>query len=99
MNSISSIAFSGLQAAQQRLQSSAHNVANLATENFQREEVNARPRAGGGVDVRVQQSPAKGDALEKDMVDQLQAKNAFLANLKVFKTADSMAGALLDKKA
>ena len=99
MNSISSIAISGMQAAQQRLQSSAHNVANLATENFQREEVSARPRSGGGVDVRVQQAPTSGTALEKDMVDQLQAKNAFLANLKVFKTADSLAGALLNKKA
>jgi hypothetical protein len=32
-------------------------------------------------------------------VAQLQAKNAYLANLSVFRTADRMAGALLDKTA
>jgi hypothetical protein len=32
-------------------------------------------------------------------VTQLQAKNAFLANLAVFKTSDKMAGALLDQTA
>lgn len=99
MNSVSSIAVSGMQAAQQRMQSTAHNVANLGTENFQREETTTSPRTGGGVNTRVQPAATQGPALEKDMVEQLQAKNAFLANLKVFKTADQMAGALLDKKA
>jgi hypothetical protein len=32
------------------------------------------------------------------MVAQLQAKNAFLANLAVFKTSNAMAGALLDRQ-
>ena len=35
-----------------------------------------------------------GHAMETDMVDQLVAKNAFLANLAVFKTGDQMLGAL-----
>ena len=38
MNSISSIALSGLNAAQTSLNASAHNVANLATEGFKRQE-------------------------------------------------------------
>jgi hypothetical protein len=33
------------------------------------------------------------------VVSQLQAKNAFLANLSVFKTSNKMAGALMDKTA
>jgi hypothetical protein len=37
-----------------------------------------------------------GHALERDVVDQRAAKNAFLANLAVFRTADDRAGTLLD---
>ena len=39
MASISSIALSGMNAAQTQLQASAHNVANLSTEGFKRQEV------------------------------------------------------------
>jgi flagellar hook protein FlgE len=39
------------------------------------------------------------DALETDVVAQLQAKNAFLANLAVFRTHDRMMGELLDARA
>jgi len=41
----------------------------------------------------------EGPALETDVVAQLQAKNAFLANLAVFKTSNKMAGALFDTTA
>lgn len=40
-----------------------------------------------------------GNALETDVVTQLQAKHSFMANLAVFKTSDKMAGALLDVRA
>jgi flagellar basal body rod protein FlgG len=97
MTSISSIALSGMQAAQASLNSSAHNVANLTTPNFRREEVALSAQVGGGVNVSHQQSRVQGASLEADVVAQLQAKNAFLANLAVFKTSNQMAGALLDK--
>lgn len=97
MNSISSIALSGMNAAQASLNSSAHNVANLNTPNFRREEVLQSPQAGGGVNVSRQQSSVQGPALEADVVTQLQAKNAFLANFAIFKASNQMAGALLDK--
>ncbi len=99
MNSTSSIALSGMQAAQTRLQSSAHNVANLGTEGFRRQEVRQSPQAGGGVSAEVVRTSAPDSALVQDMLDQLQAKNALLANLAVFKTQDKLAGALLDMKA
>lgn len=86
-----------MQAAQVSLNSSAHNVANLATPNFRREEVALSAQIGGGVDVSRHQSVEEGAWLEADVVAQLQAKNAFLANLAVFKTSNQMAGALLDK--
>ena len=96
MNSISSISSSGMAAAQTRLQTSAHNIANLPTENFRRQEVSQTPQPGGGVSTTVSQAAQPGSALEADVVAQLQAKNEFLANLSVFKTTNTMQGALLD---
>jgi flagellar hook-associated protein FlgK len=88
-----------MQAAQARLNSSAHNIANLSTGDFHRQEVQTSPRSGGGVDAQINRATATGPSLETDVVEQLQAKNAFLANLKVFKTANKLAGVLLDKSA
>jgi flagellar hook protein FlgE len=99
MNSISSIALSGMNAAQTRLGASANNVANLATEGFKRQDTVQTAQAGGGVSTSVRESPQVGNALEQDVVSQLQAKNSFIANLAVFKTTDKMAGALLDTRA
>jgi flagellar hook protein FlgE len=98
MSSINSIALSGMQAAQTQLNAAASNVANAQTEGYKRREVRQSPQADGGVATQVVASVQPGPALETDMVAQLQAKNAFLANLTVFKTSNAMAGALLDKK-
>ena len=99
MTSVSSIALSGMQAAQVALNTAAHNVANVSTPAFRRQEVIQSTQQGGGVTSSPGRSSNEGSALEADMVAQLQAKNAFLANLAVFKTSNQMAGALLDKKA
>lgn len=99
MSSINSIALSGMNAAQTQLDAAAGNVANAQTPGYRRREVQQSPQADGGVAIQVVQSAENGASLETDMVAQLQAKNAFLANLAVFKTGNAMAGALLDKKA
>ena len=99
MNSLSSIALSGMNAAQTSLNTSAHNVANLATEGFKRQETVQTEQSGGGVQASVRQAETAGNALETDVVTQLQAKHSFIANLAVFKTSNQMAGALLDTKA
>lgn len=96
MTTLSSIALSGMNAAQTRLDTTAHNVANLATEGFKRQETVQTEQTGGGVTASVRRADSAGNALEADVVNQLQAKNSFLANLAVFKTSDKMAGALLD---
>jgi len=85
-------------AAQTRLDASAHNVANTETTRFRRQEVVQTEQKDGGVSASLRQSTNEGSALETDMVAQLQAKNAFLANLAVFKTSSQMTGALLDQK-
>lgn len=99
MASVASISLSGMNAAQTRLDSSAHNVANTETTPFRRQEVIQTEQKDGGVSTSLGKFAVEGSALETDMVAQLQAKNAFLANLAVFKTSNQMAGALLDQKA
>lgn len=97
---ITSISLSGMNAAQTRLQASAHNVANLNTARFTRQEVSQSSTNGGGTLATVSTSASgSGNSLETDMVQQLQAKNAFLANLSIFKASNDMLGNLLDTTA
>ena len=96
MNALPSIAVSGLHAAQARLSVSAHNVANAATPGFRRQQLVAASDGGGGVTTAVVRAAQPGPALERDVVDQLQARHEFAANLAVFRSADRMAGTLLD---
>lgn len=93
------MAVSGLQAAQTRLQVSAHNIANSQTEGFQRLQVEQSSQAGGGVGTQATRSSQPSAGLEADVVAQLQARNAFLANLSVFKTQDAVLGTLLNAQA
>lgn len=99
MTFISSIALSGMNAAQTQLQASVNNVANLSAPGYRRQEVVQTPQTGGGVQVQAVRTAEVGTSLEADVVAQLQAKNSFLANLAVFKTSNQLAGALLDQKA
>jgi len=98
MASIPAIALSGMQAAQTQMNVAAHNVANMGTDGFKRQKVELTPQRQGGVASTVSTTDVAGPALEADLVSQLQAKNAFLANLAVFKTHDKMAGALLNDR-
>jgi flagellar hook-associated protein FlgK len=96
MSSAASIALSGMNAAQAALGTSAHNIANLGTEGFKRQQVSLSTQPDGGVSSDFTQAAQAGNQIETDVVNQLQAKNAFLANLAVFKAQSQMAGALLD---
>lgn len=99
MSKLSSTALSGMQAARLQLDAAAHNVANAQTPGFRRQQVELSTQTDGGVQAQVRTAAQAGASLETDMVAQLQAKNAFMANLAVFRTANRMAGALLDEKA
>ena len=96
MSTLSAISLSGMNAAQTALDASAHNIANLSTVAFRREQVTQSTAANGGVTTSLSQASHEGVALETDVVGQLVAKNQFLANLAVFRTNDKMMGALLD---
>lgn len=99
MRSLSSIAQSGLQAAQARLGASAHNIANMQTDGFKRDTVSAQAAPQGGVVVSISQAAQAGSNLTQDVVDQMSAKDAFMANVQILKTADRMVGSLLDVRA
>ena len=97
MTAIASIAQSGLQAAQQRLDASAHNVANQQTAGFRRQQVAQQAVPEGGVRAQTQRGP-EGVALEEEAVEQIGAGYAYLANLQVLRTNDRMQGTLLDER-
>lgn len=99
MNSLSSIALSGLNAAQLRLDSAAHNMANLQTGNFRQQEVVQQSVGQGGVTASVQKANVAGEAMAADIVQTLSAKHAYLANLKVLQTDSKLKGRLLDERA
>ena len=98
MNSISSISLSGMNAAQTQLQTSAHNIANMMTKDFKRQDVVQEASPNGGVSTNVVTAADQQQSIETDVVQQLQAKNAFLANLTVFRTSNQVMGALLNEQ-
>lgn len=107
-SSASAIGLSGMRAAQQRLDTHAHNIANAATPGFQRQTVvqTAQPGAGG-VNTAVRREPASSAEfgalsaanLAEDLVGQRMSLYSFAANLKTVQVQDDMLGALLDTKA
>ncbi|PKO77809.1 MAG: flagellar basal body rod protein [Betaproteobacteria bacterium HGW-Betaproteobacteria-15] len=106
-SSAAAIGLSGMRAAQQRLDTSAHNVANALTPGFQRQVVTLSAQPGlGGVDTQTGRAsetfPAAGDDfghLAEDMVAQRMSVYSFAANLRTVETQDRVLGALLDAKA
>ena len=99
MNSVTNISLSGMQAAQARLQTSANNIANMSSEGFKRKEAVQQSSAAGDVETTGTRALQEGGSLVQDVVQQLEAKNAFLANLAVFKRTNEAMGSLLDSKA
>ena len=91
------IALSGIQSAQTRLAVSAHNVANLLTEDFRPQRVEQTQMSSGGSRARVQQARhPEPVSLEREIVSQIQAKTAYTASGSVFSVGAELQGALLD---
>lgn len=99
MSSVASIGLSGLNAASLRLSSAAHNVANLQTPEFRRQQVLQQAQPEGGVQAQIARAAQPGAALAQDVVMQIEASVAYRANLGVIRTEDEMLGRLLDLKA
>jgi flagellar hook protein FlgE len=102
------IAFSGLNAAENRLAVSANNVANALTPGFQPSSPATTAAVGGGVQVNASPTPGDGTRdgsyllqlsktdLVQETTSQILAVTSFRANLKTLEAADQMTGALLD---
>lgn len=99
MSAISSTALSGLAAASAQLQSSAHNIANLQTPGFRRQQVLQEARPEGGVAVTLSRAASPGEALAEDIVQQIQASLVYRANVAVLRTDAERLGSLLDERA
>jgi flagellar basal body rod protein FlgG len=113
MNSLSSIALSGMSLASARVARSALNVANVNTDGFQAERQVAREQAGGGVTSTSQRTNAPATTYQRDgtlvvgsntdeiteTVEQLGAVQMFKASLALLRTQDEMMRSLLDIKA
>jgi hypothetical protein len=90
-------ALSGLRAAGARLRSSAHNVANLLTEDFHPERVVQSAEPQGGVSVRVERFPEPAEVdLAAELVEQQRASLAGRASLRVLDTQLGLLGCVLD---
>ena len=107
ITSAASIGLSGMRAAQLRLDTSAHNVANAQTPHFQRQVVvqTAQPPSGG-VQAQIAREPEASSVdggdfshLAEDMVAQRTSVYSFAANLRTVETQDRLLGALLDTRA
>lgn len=90
-------ALSGMRSAGTRIAASAHNLANLQTENFQPQRVNQTSRASGGSEARVQESgSAARVSIAQEVVAQIQAKTQYTGSLRVLDVGSEMRGQLLD---
>lgn len=97
--SVSVIALSGAHAASLRLDTAAHNVANVDTPDFRRQQTLQRTLEPAGVATSVTQSDTTGSALERDLIDQQAASYEYMAALGVIRTETQMMGRLLDEEA
>lgn len=101
MNNVMGTARGGMRAARQGVQLAAHNVANLATPDAQRLQLQRSAVEQGGVQASV--TPAGADVdVSAPLGDLLAAKAevlAFAANATVIRRQDQMLGSLLDREA
>lgn len=99
MNAVSSIGRSGVTAALQQQEASAHNIANAQTPHFKRETVNQRELANGGVATTIEQSQTVGNDLNAEVVQQISSTYSFQANLHTIRTQQDMMGVLVNLQA
>ncbi|SHM64426.1 flagellar basal body protein [Rhizobacter sp. OV335] len=99
MSNTFSIGLSGLNAAQLRLDSAAHNIANTQTPGFRRQQVVLQAQPEGGVQADIAAPAQAGGSLEADVVDQMSAAYSYKANLRTLQVQDEVLGSLLDATA
>ena len=92
-------ALSGMRAAQQGVQVAAHNVANLATPEAQRLQLQRGAAEQGGVQTAVTTTGIDSGVPLGDLLAAKAEVVAFAANATVIRRQDQMLGSLLDREA
>ncbi len=91
------IALTGMQSAGTRVAVSAHNVANLLTEDFRPQRAVQSSVPGGGSRTRVQQSDRPEPvSIAREVVGQIEASVQYSASARVFQVGAEMRGSLVD---
>ncbi|MBN5022586.1 hypothetical protein JY437_15690 [Stenotrophomonas maltophilia] len=98
MNNVMGIALSATRVAQQGVQVAAHNVANLATPDAQRLQLQRSAVEQGGVKASVTSIGADTRAPLGDLLAAKAEVVAFAANATVIRRQDQMLGSLLDRE-
>lgn len=98
MNSITDMASSALRAFSTSQQATAHNVANLNTDQFKASGVTFQENSSGGVNAVVSASRDTVD-ISREAFNLLSNTAGFKANLNVLKAADEMTRELFSIKA
>ena len=92
-----STALSGIESASRRQAASAHNVANLTSEEFRPLRATQTGQAGGGSEARIRQAQEPRPVeLSQEIVEQIRARVQFDASLGVLRTASDLTGELVD---
>jgi len=99
MTALSSIALTGMNAAQTRMAVSGHNIANAMTPGFRAQQVLQQTQQGGGVATSLTRAPQAEVSLSGERVGQMSASYAFKANLRTIEVEHAMLGTLLDIEA
>ncbi|MDP9618056.1 hypothetical protein [Stenotrophomonas geniculata] len=99
MNNVMGTARGGMRAAQQGVQLAAHNVANLATPDAQRLQLQRSAAEQGGVQASVIPTGTDAAAPLGDLLAAKAEVVAFAANATVIRRQDQMLGSLLDREA
>jgi len=97
MDSVYNIALGSLRAAATRLNTSAHNVANVNTEEFRPHKVVQGDQASGGVTARSyrQDQPDQVD-LSEEALEQIKGETAFRASLELIRSEEERTGEIVD---
>lgn len=83
--SMTTIAITGMQAAATQFATSASNIANIDTAEYQKKAANNVALATGGVESQVSTAQS-GVNIDQELYDMIGAKIAFEANASVFET-------------
>ena len=86
-----------MQSARVGISTSAHNVANLLSEDFRPLRAEQSSSAAGGSSVRVSQAPEPRQVdLAREIVSQIQSSTQYTASLRVLEVGADMRGELID---